>query len=52
LTESNWKDKGRELLRKIETSDKRTYLVLDEFPDVVTKINAKKGVQGVEALME
>ncbi len=52
LSAANWKDKGRELLQKIETSNKRTYLVLDEFPDVVTKVHTNEGTQGVEALME
>jgi len=52
LTAANWKNKGRELLQKIESSDKRTYLVLDEFPDVVTKVHTQEGIQGVEALME
>jgi uncharacterized protein len=52
LNASNWQDIGAELLKKIASSEKRTLLVLDEFPDVIVKINRSAGRSGVEQLLD
>lgn len=52
LNAGNWQVKGRELLQEIESSDKRTFLVLDEFPDVINKIYKQEGIKGVETLLD
>jgi hypothetical protein len=52
LNAGNWQLKGRELLQEIESSEKRTYLVFDEFPDVVNKVHANEGVKGVDTLLD
>jgi len=52
LNAGNWQIKGRELLHEIESSDKRTLLVLDEFPDLINKIERNEGVKGVETLLD
>lgn len=40
------------MLQEIESSDKRTLLVLDEFPDVINKIYKIEQVKGVETLLD
>ncbi|MCU7836675.1 MAG: hypothetical protein KZQ83_15675 [gamma proteobacterium symbiont of Taylorina sp.] len=52
LNTGNWQLKGRELLEKIESNKKRTFLVFDEFPDLINKLNKNEGVTGVETLLD
>ncbi len=52
LNDSNWQQKGRELLQEIESSEKRTLLVLDEFPDVINKIYKQEQTEGVARLLD
>lgn len=52
LHAGNWQVKGRELLQSIESIEKRTLLVLDEFPDVINKIYQNEQVKGVETLLD
>ncbi len=52
LNEGNWQDKGSELFQTLELSNKRTYLVFDEFPDVVNKVYKNNGIEGVGSLLD
>ncbi len=52
LNPNNWKKAGRRLISSIEACPKRTMLVFDEFPDVVTKLHKKEGKVAVENLLE
>lgn len=52
LNPGNWRVKGEALLQQIESADKRTLIVLDEFPDVINKIHRTDGKAGVETLLD
>lgn len=52
LNPGNWRAKGSALLQKVESVDKRTLVVLDEFPDVINKIYRDEGTVGVETLLD
>lgn len=52
LNAGNWQAKGRTLLDRIQSLDKRTLLVLDEFPDVVNKVHRHEGAESVETLLD
>lgn len=52
LNAGNWQDKGRQLLEKIESNNKRTFLVFDEFPDLINKLYKNQGIAGVEVLLD
>jgi hypothetical protein len=52
LNAGNWQAKGRTLLDRIQSLDKRTLLLLDEFPDVVNKVHRHEGAESVETLLD